>query len=105
GLYVSPIPKEEILYSNLLPVLFFPETVFHASTDCKDDKEAGLLFRGLVGYPPAGWGVAGNRFFCFINSPRLPGAKFATPETSSQCRPRNGHTLKIVLSDVTLFDS
>ena len=65
GLYISPIPKEETLYSNPLPVLFFPETVFHASTDCKDDKEAGALLRELVDDPPAEWIVTGNRFFSF----------------------------------------
>jgi hypothetical protein len=72
GLYISPIPKEETLYSNLLPVLFFPETVFHASTDCKDDKEAGALLRELVDDPPAEWIVTGNRFFSFHDLSQAP---------------------------------
>jgi Domain of unknown function (DUF4365) len=72
GLYIASIPKEETLYSNLLPVLYFPETVFHASTECKDDKDAGALLRELAVDPPAEWIVTGDRFFSFHDISKAP---------------------------------
>ena len=30
GLYFAPLPKNETLYSNFLPVVYFPTTIFSA---------------------------------------------------------------------------
>lgn len=36
GLYVRPVPSEEELFSNLLPLRHYPETVYHAETDYRN---------------------------------------------------------------------
>jgi Domain of unknown function (DUF4365) len=72
GLYVASLPKSETLYSNLLPVTHFPETVFHAATECKDGKDAAAVLKELADEPPSEWMVAGGRFFSFHDVSQAP---------------------------------
>ena len=65
GLYLAPLPKQEILYSNLLPVTYFPEIIFSAPTEYKTDKEAGIALRAECSDPTAEWIVTGGAFHSF----------------------------------------
>lgn len=65
GLYLAPLPKKETLYSNLLPVTHFPETIFFAPTKHGTDKEAGIALRAECGNPTAEWIVTGGSLHSF----------------------------------------
>ena len=65
GLYLAPLPKNETLYSNLLPVTFFPETIYFAPTKHSTDKDAGIALRAEGADPPAEWIVTGGAFHSF----------------------------------------
>lgn len=65
GLYLAPLPKTETLYSNLLPVTNFPETIFFAPTTHSTDKELGTALRADNPDPPAEWIVTGGNLYSF----------------------------------------
>jgi Domain of unknown function (DUF4365) len=65
GLYLAPLPKNETLYSNLLPVTHFPKTIFFAPTKYSDDKALGTALRLVVPDPPAEWIVTGGILYSF----------------------------------------
>jgi len=65
GLYLAPLPKTETLYSNLLPVTYFPETIFFAPTTHSTDKELGAALRVETPDPPAEWIVTGGNLCSF----------------------------------------
>lgn len=71
GLYLAPLPKNETLYSNLLPVTFFPETVYFAPTKYSTDKELGTALRVENSDPPAEWIVTRGNLYSFhkLNAP------------------------------------
>lgn len=65
GLYLAPLPKNETLYSNLLSVVYLPETVFFAPTDHTTDKEAGIALRAECSDPAAEWIVTDGALHSF----------------------------------------
>lgn len=75
GLYLAPIPKHETLYSNLLPVAHFAETVFHAPTECGTDKAAAQELEKLIEHPQPEWIVTGKRLYSFHNLSEFPWSK------------------------------
>jgi hypothetical protein len=65
GLYFAPLPKNETLYSNLLPVTYFPATIFSAPTKHRTDKEVGTALRTKGQVAPAEWIVTGGNLYSF----------------------------------------
>jgi Domain of unknown function (DUF4365) len=72
GLYLAPLPKREMLYSNLLPVTYFPETIFSAPTEHGTDKEAGIALRAECNDLTAEWIVTGGAIHSFHKLDALP---------------------------------
>ena len=75
GLYLAPIPKPEIIYSNLLPVTFFPEIINFAPTIYGTDKELGAALRREIEDPQSEWVVSGNHLHSFHSLLPDPWAK------------------------------
>lgn len=82
GLYVSPVPNDEALLSNLLPVRRYPETVYHAETDYRDPgriwseaKDKGLDVSGE-------WFLHDKRIWCIHDLREEPFRRFCRPETT-----------------------
>ncbi len=106
GLYVRPVPSEEELFSNLLPVRHYPEAVHHAETDYRDPgriwkeaNESGLRLSGE-------WILHGKRIWSVHNPEEEPLRSFCKPATAetdelsrwaqSNDRDLKGHFVKLL---------
>lgn len=60
GLYLSPTPKSETLYSNLLPITGLPTRLFHAITEHGSRRSALSALREIVQFPQREFVVHGK---------------------------------------------
>ncbi len=65
GLYLAPVPKTELLISNLLPVHHFAETIYVADTDYRDPKQLWDEFKRLGTNPGREWVLRNQRIVSF----------------------------------------
>ena len=65
GLYLSPLPKKERLYSNLLRVDAFPERIFVAYTECRRPMDVWALLHKNRQDADAGWVLRSKRLISF----------------------------------------
>lgn len=82
GLHVRPVPNEEEMFSNLLPIRHFPKTVYHTETDYRNPariwsevKEKGLNLSG-------DWILHGKRLWSVRNPEEGPLRRFCQPTTT-----------------------
>jgi nucleoside phosphorylase len=62
---IPPVPKQETLYSNLVEVEYFPETLYTAQTQCKKDGEIWRALKNSM-YPPFyDWVYKGKTLYAF----------------------------------------
>jgi nucleoside phosphorylase len=61
----SPLAKREQLFSNLLEVSHFPQTLYSVGTICKDAKAVWALLNGEVKDPPNDWIYRGKTLYGF----------------------------------------
>jgi nucleoside phosphorylase len=62
-----PFVKHEELFSNLLEVTYFPETLYSVETSCKDKKEVWALLNAEIDHPPNDWIYKGKMLYAFHN--------------------------------------
>lgn len=62
---LAPIAKKETLYSNLLEVSYFPESLYSVRTDCSKRTEVWTLLNKTVKEPPNDWIVKGRTLYAF----------------------------------------
>jgi hypothetical protein len=66
GIYFTPPPKSEILYSNLLHVSRFPERIYVAGTDYKDRRDMWAGVESFGADTTGEWTVRSQRIFSFL---------------------------------------
>jgi hypothetical protein len=62
---VPPVPKKETLYSNLIEVDYFPETLYTVQTQCKKDAEIWRALRKAMNTPYYDWVYKGKTLYAF----------------------------------------
>lgn len=72
GLFLSPPPKHEKLYSNLLPVAWFAEKIYIAETDFRRARDLGGKFREMGVAVGREWILRNKRIISFYDLERYP---------------------------------
>jgi len=67
GLYLAPIPRQEEVIPNLLPVKFQALNVYQADSQFRDPKSIVDTFRGYGVRPEGDWAMRGGRILSFQN--------------------------------------
>ena len=60
-----PLVKREQLYSNLLEVSYFPQTLYSVGTNCKDAKAVWAILNKEIKDPPNDWIYRGKTLYSF----------------------------------------
>lgn len=60
-----PLAKREQLYSNLLEVSYYPQTLYSVGTNCKDAKAVWAILNGEMEDPPNDWIYRGKTLYAF----------------------------------------
>jgi nucleoside phosphorylase len=61
----APVAKREQLFSNLLEVSYFPETLYSMETNCKDAKAVWVILNNEIEDPPNDWIYKGKMLYAF----------------------------------------
>lgn len=61
GLYDAPIPNDEKLYCNLMPVKWYPDKLFIAQTNIRNPKQIIAIFLEKVGSVPSNQWILKNK--------------------------------------------
>lgn len=61
----APIARNEKIYSNLLEVSYFPESLHVLETDCKNSGEVWAILRAEVENPPCDWVYKSKSIYAF----------------------------------------
>jgi len=61
----TPVAKREQLFSNLLEVSYFPETLYSIGTSCKDAKSVWVILNNEVEEPPNDWFYRSKTLYAF----------------------------------------
>ncbi|HEY0702546.1 MAG TPA: DUF4365 domain-containing protein [Candidatus Acidoferrales bacterium] len=72
GLYVAPLRRNEVLYTNLLHLQACPATIFVAQTDCRNQHEVWSALKTAPGESDAGWIFWEKKIFSFHNLAAAP---------------------------------
>ena len=86
GIYFSPLPKNEILYSNLLEVVFPAEHIFVAETEFRDPKFVWLELKKITEEPSGAWFLKSKQILSFYNLADPPFDKVCQIETVSKSK-------------------
>jgi nucleoside phosphorylase len=62
---VPPLAKSETLYTNLLPVTFFPDKIYVVNTEAASRSDVWNLLRDEVERPPDDWVYHGKTLYAF----------------------------------------
>ncbi len=65
GIYLSPIPKDEKLYSNILTVNHLGPVIFEAETEARFRWQVSDLFRKRKTFPGTEWELSDGRIYSF----------------------------------------
>lgn len=79
GLYLGPIPKDETLYSNLLPVVSFPKRIWVAKTEYKHAKELWPILNDCHRRIGGDWLMHEQSIVSFQNLSREPWSTICDP--------------------------
>jgi nucleoside phosphorylase len=60
-----PLSKKETLFSNLLEITYYPETIYLIETDCKDRNAVWAILNNETEDPPADWIYRGKTLYAF----------------------------------------
>lgn len=63
----APVAKREQLFSNLLEVAYYPETLYSVATSCKDAKAVWTILNNDLDDPPSDWIYRGKTLYAFHN--------------------------------------
>lgn len=85
---LTPTAKREQLFSNLLEVSYFPETLYSIGTDCEDSKAVWAILNDEMENPPGDWIYRGKMLYAFhdFSDPvwkKVCGENIAEPQTTS----------------------
>ncbi len=94
GLYLSPLPKTELLYSNLLKVESNPKTLYRAKTRYRTEKGLWAEFKRRNLTMPGEWMLKSKEIISFHNLAQEPWPNFCTAASV-----RNDETSKWASSD------
>ena len=72
GIYFAPPPKQESLYSNLLPVTRFFEHIYAADTECRTPGELRAALKQHEEYPSNIWLLKDKRLYSPHNLSEVP---------------------------------
>ncbi len=75
GLYLSPMPKTETLYLNLLPIIAFPKRICIAQTKCREGWEVYEKLAQLRSRPGSAWMLHGGNIYSFYDLSEHPWPK------------------------------
>ncbi len=75
GLYLSPMPKTETLYLNLLPIIAFPKRICIAQTKYREDWEISKQLARLNSRPGNAWMLHGGNLYSFYDLSEHPWPK------------------------------
>lgn len=81
GLYFPPTPKQETLYSNLLHVSHFPETLYVAQTEYRSGGEVHARLRELGAPGENEWILKRGNIYGFVDLSEWPWNKICEPGT------------------------
>lgn len=81
-----PIRKHEALYSNLIEVTYFPETIYSVKTERKSGGEIWTALKEHLDPPPYDWVYKGKKIYAFHNFSEPIWKEVCDPETVD---PRN----------------
>lgn len=81
-----PIQRNETLYSNLIEVTYFPETLYSVETECKSGGEIWNALREHFDPPPYDWVYKAKKIYAFHN--------FSEPMWKDVCDPETVETHK-----------
>lgn len=81
GLYLSPLPKREKLYSNLLELVSFAEKLYIAETDYRRPGDLWQQFRKMNVNVGGEWILRNKRILSFHNLEEYPWCKICDPGT------------------------
>lgn len=62
---VVPVTKREQLFSNLLEVAYYPETLYSVGTNCKDAKAVWSILNNELEDPPSDWIYKAKTLYAF----------------------------------------
>ncbi len=92
GIYLSPLPKAEKLYSNLLSVISFASHLFVADTGYRAAGEVWTSFKDLGVRMGSEWVLANKQIVSFHDLlTNIHGTLFAILERSNVLTPVSGH--------------
>lgn len=75
GLYLSPMPKAETLYLNLLPIIGFPQRICIAQTKYREVWEVEAELARLKSRPGNAWMLHGGNLYSFYDLAEHPWPK------------------------------
>jgi nucleoside phosphorylase len=61
----APLAKQEQLFSNLLEVSYFPETLYSVQTSCEDDRDVWAILNNEMFNPPNDWILRAKTLYAF----------------------------------------
>jgi nucleoside phosphorylase len=61
----APLAKQEQLFSNLLEVSYFPETLYSVETCCEDDRDVWAILNNEMFNPPNDWIIRAKTLYAF----------------------------------------
>ena len=65
GLYFAPLPRKEFLYTNLLPLTEYPETIFFAPTQCNRPSQVWKTLRETNNEVSGAWIIQKKQLISF----------------------------------------
>ena len=84
GIYFTPVPRPEVLYSNLLPVTF-PAKVFHGVTEAKGPGDVWRVLAGAGLGARRSWVLEGKAMLSFENLLEPPWDRLCERGTVDPC--------------------
>lgn len=84
GTYLSPRPKPELLFSNLLQVEFYSPDLFIARTELRDPKDLWRIAQGLELQIGSEWALHNRNLVSFHDLSRAPWPQFCEVGTLEQ---------------------
>jgi hypothetical protein len=72
GLYFAPPIREEVLYSNLLEVIYYPERIYVADTMYRKAEDLRAELRARNGQDESEWLLKNKRVYSFNDLDRFP---------------------------------
>ncbi|QDU10091.1 DUF4365 domain-containing protein [Gimesia aquarii] len=86
GLYLSSLPQEETITSNLLPLVSIPERYFKSKTKFRDPIQVWEILRDSDSDPDGEWLLHNGFIYCFHDLTFEPWRNFCEPENTDNLR-------------------